>query len=108
VPSIEKAFWLIADAGGHVELKARTARPSWAWMVFEAPFQVRPSHFFGIYTTILALCDFASAGNAWSETNIYRTWLPQPLFLSEAFPANTWKLMYPEIARPTIPAAIMR
>ena len=52
-------------------------------MAFEAPFRVRPSHFFGHYTTNLVLCDFASAGNAWSETNLYRVWLPQPLDLSD-------------------------
>jgi hypothetical protein len=77
-------------------------------MTFEAPFQVRPSHFFGIYTTNLALCDFASAGNAWSQTNLYRACLPQPLYLSQAFPTNTWKLMHPDIARPVIPAALMK
>jgi DUF1680 family protein len=103
VPSIDKAVWLTPDAGGHVELKPRAVQPGWAWMTFEAPFQVRPSHFFGIYTTNLALCDFASAGNDWSETNLYRAWLPQPLYLSQAFPTNTWKLMHPDITRPVIP-----
>ena len=105
VPTSDTAVWLQADAEGHVELKPRATKPVWAWMTFEAPFQVRPSHFFGFYTTNLALCDFASAGNAWSETNLYRAWLPQPLYLSQAFPSNTWKIMHPGIPRPIIPAA---
>ena len=73
-------------------------------MAFTAPFQIRPSHFFNHSVTNLALCDFASAGNAWSETNLYRTWLPQPLFLRQAFVTNTWKLLEPGPLRPVIPA----
>jgi hypothetical protein len=90
-------------------------------MTFDAPFQVHPSHFFGHYTTNLTLCDFASAGNAWSETNLYRAWLPQPLLLSQAYATNTWKLLHPgpawplrrpvnpaDAARPTEPAGSSR
>ena len=33
----------------------------------------------------LTFCDYASAGNAFSEQNIYRTWLPQPLNLATVF-----------------------
>jgi len=28
----------------------------------------------------VAMCDFASAGNDWSESNQYRSWFPQPLY----------------------------
>ena len=108
VQTSDTAVWLTPDAGGFVELKASASKPEWAGMTFEAPFRVRPSHFFGHYTTNLVLCDFASAGNAWSETNLYRVWLPQPLFLSQAFTANTWRLFHPDPAwrlrRPVIPA----
>ena len=109
VPSIDTAVWLTADAEGFVELKPFAAKPAWAWMAYEAPFAVHPSHFFGHYTTNLALCDFASAGNAWNDKNLYRTWLPQPLFLSHAFATNTWKMLNPYSAqdpRPVIPAGV--
>jgi hypothetical protein len=106
VPATDTAVWLSADAEGFVKLTPLAAKPAWSWMVFEVPFQVHPSHFYGHYTTNLALCDFVSAGNAWNEKNLYRTWLPQPLFLSHAFCANTWKLLNPASAqdpRPVIP-----
>jgi uncharacterized protein len=109
VPAIDTAVWLTADAGGFVELKPFAAKPAWAWMAFEVPFQVHPSHFYGHYTTNLALCDFASAGNAWNEKNLYRTWLPQPLFLGQAYASNTWKLLNPHSAqepRPVIPTGV--
>src|ERR1017187_3924840 len=109
VPPSDVALWLAPDTNGLVELKPHRSNPEWAWMSFEVPFQVRPSHFFGHYTTNLALCDFASAGNAWSETNLYRVWLPQPLLLSQAYATNTWKLLHPgpgwPLRRPVNPAA---
>ena len=53
----------------------------------------------------LTLCDYASAGNAWSGENLFRVWLPQPLFMEQAFVPNTWKLMYPDMEqRPDVPA----
>lgn len=109
VPATDTAVWLSADAEGFVKLKPLVAKPAWAWMAFEAPFQVHPSHFYGHYTTNLALCDFASAGNAWNEKNLYRTWLPQPLFLGNAFASHTWSLLNPHSAqepRPVIPTAL--
>lgn len=54
----------------------------------------------------LILCDYASAGNAWSGDNLFRVWLPQPLFMEHAYVPDTWKLMYPEDGqRPDVPAA---
>jgi DUF1680 family protein len=109
VPATDTAVWLSTDAEGFVKLKPLAAKPAWARMAFEVPFQVHPSHFYGHYTTNLALCDFASAGNAWNEKNLYRTWLPQPLFLGNAFASHTWSLLNPHSAqepRPVIPAAV--
>jgi DUF1680 family protein len=106
VPASNTAVSLSADADGFVKLKALSAKPTWAWMAFEAPFQVHPSHFYGHYTTNLAVCDFSSAGNDWNEKNLYRTWLPQPLFLGNAFPSHTWNLLNPHSpaeSRPVIP-----
>src|ERR1019366_1644848 len=33
----------------------------------------------------LTFCDYASAGNAFSEQNIFRTWLPPPLDLATVY-----------------------
>ncbi len=97
--------WLQVDNSGHVDLKPCATTPDGIWMAFEVPFEVRPSHFFNHRQITLSMCDFASAGNAWSEQNLFRVWLPQPLFLGDMYPADTWKLMYPdEKNRPEIPA----
>ena len=109
VPATPTAVWLTTNADGFVALKPLAAKPAWAWMAFEVPFQVHPSHFYGHYTTNLALCDFSSAGNDWNEKNLYRTWLPQPLFLGNAFAAHTWNLLNPHSPkepRPVIPTAV--
>jgi len=99
------AVRLVTDAQGHVELKAADTRPAGVWIAMEAPFEVRPSHFFNHRQVKLLMCDFASAGNGWSEQNLYRTWLPQSLFLRQAFLPGTWKLMYPDDgSRPQMPA----
>ena len=74
------------------------------WMSFAVPFEVRPTHYFNHYQTHLVLCDYASAGNGWNSDNRLRVWLPQPLFLRQAFPADTWRLMCPGLKEcPTIP-----
>jgi uncharacterized protein len=104
VPAGDIPVHLLSDTNGVVALKPHSAKPEWAWMAFEVPFQVRPSHFFGHYQTNLVFCDFASAGNAWSETNLYRAWLPQPLFLSQAFVSNTWKTLHSAPMREVIPS----
>jgi uncharacterized protein len=103
-PSSDIPVRLAVDGDGHVALKPRAAKPDWAWMAFDVPFEVHPSHFFNHYQTNLVLCDFASAGNGWSETNLFRTWLPQPLFLSHAFVSNTWKTLFPHPQRCVVPA----
>jgi len=87
---------LVVDAEGYVALAPATGKPQEVWMAFDVPFEVRPSHFFNHRQIRLAMCDYASAGNRQSEDNLYRVWLPQPLFLREAFPTRTWKLIYPD------------
>lgn len=100
------AVRLVTDDEGCVALKPLTTTPEGIWLAFEAPFEVRPSHFFNHRRLALAMCDFASAGNQWSAQNLYRTWLPQPLLLRQAFAPGTWKIMYPETqARPEIPSS---
>ena len=64
---------LRADAEGHVELTPAPNRGSSTWMAFATAFDQ------GLHDTKgeLLLTDYASAGNAWSETNRFRVWLPQ-------------------------------
>jgi DUF1680 family protein len=97
------AVRLVTDAAGCVPLSLATNKPANVWMAFDVPVEVRPSHFFNHHQLKLTLCDFASAGNGWSGQNLYRVWLPQPLFLQQAFVPDTWKLMYPKTTeRPVI------
>ena len=75
-------------------------------MAFDVPFDVRPSHFYAHRRVALAMCDFTSAGNAWSAENLLRVWLPQPMSLRNAYPVETWRLMNPELqSPPTVPAS---
>jgi DUF1680 family protein len=42
----------------------------------------------------LTFCDYASAGNAFCEQNIFRTWLPQPLDLATVYATGqTWQTL---------------
>jgi uncharacterized protein len=42
----------------------------------------------------LTFCDYASAGNGFSEQNIFRTWLPQPLDLATVYETGqTWQTL---------------
>jgi DUF1680 family protein len=42
----------------------------------------------------LTFCDYASAGNAFSQQNIFRTWLPQPLNLATVYETGqTWQTL---------------
>jgi hypothetical protein len=99
------AVRLERDAQGRVDLKPCATKPDGVRMAFTAPFTVRPSHFFGHHREDLTLIDYASAGNDWESGQAFRTWLPQPLVLNEAFPSESWRLMYPHAeSRPLRPA----
>ena len=42
----------------------------------------------------LTFCDYASAGNGFSEQNMFRTWLPQPLDLAAVYATGqTWQTL---------------
>ena len=100
----ETAVHLLIGPGGRIDLTTAREKSDEVWMAFEVSFEVRPSHFFNHHKLPLTLVDFASAGNRWSDDNLFRAWLPQPLYLADAYPAHTWKLMYPDQAdRPTKP-----
>lgn len=99
---------LVLDKDGYMALKPSASKPANVWMAFDVPFNVRPRHYFNHYQTTLAMCDYASAGNGWSSENLFRVWLPQPLFLRHAYPPDTWRLTCPELKTdkcPTIPKA---
>jgi DUF1680 family protein len=91
------AVRLAVDEEGCVELKPAVSKPEEVWMAFEVLFDVKPRHYVGHYQTALAMCDYASAGNRWSSENLFRVWLPQPLFLRHMYPSDTWKLMCPDL-----------
>ncbi len=102
--SQDVAVRLVTDAAGYVALRPAASKPDEIWMAFAVPFEVRPTHFFKHRQIHLAMCDYASAGNGWSSENLLRAWLPQPLFLREMFPRDTWRLMCPDLTQcPPIP-----
>jgi hypothetical protein len=90
------AVRLVADEQGFVALEPHDEAPDDMWMAYRVPFEVRPSHFFKHHRLWLGMCDYASAGNRWQSGNRFRAWLPQPLFLADPYPRDTWKLMVPE------------
>lgn len=91
------AVRLAVDEEGYVELRPAKSKPAEVWMAFDVPFDVKPRHYVGHYQTALTMCDYASAGNGWSSDNLFRVWLPQPLFLRHMYPVDTWRLMCPDL-----------
>lgn len=97
------AVRLAVDEDGFVPLNPVADKPAEVWMAFEVPFDVKPLHYVGHYQTALTMCDYASAGNRWSSENLFRVWLPQPLFLRHMYPEGTWRLMCPGLTEcPTL------
>ncbi len=97
------AVRLAFDEEGFVPLTPVADKPAEVWMAFEVPFDVKPLHYVGHYQTALTMCDYASAGNRWSSENLFRVWLPQPLFLRHMYPEGTWRLMCPGLTEcPTL------
>jgi len=76
---------LATNSEGHVDLVAGEV-PEYVQMVFNVPFEVKPTNFFDHKVVSVAMCDFASAGNDWSESNQYRSWFPQPLYKGLTWP----------------------
>jgi hypothetical protein len=88
---------LITNEFPFIAIKEKKSPVSGIWMAFEVPCILDGRK------AILPLCDFASAGSGWSETNRYRTWLPQPLDLAVVFDSGqSWQLL---THRPYRPAA---
>jgi DUF1680 family protein len=87
-----------------IDLKPCESKPLGVWMAFEVPFFYRPTHFFNHQTRSMIFYDYASAGNAYSDENFLRVWLPQPMFLNQLFPQGSWKVLdYTSTERPYAP-----
>lgn len=84
----------------YITLEPVEEKPEGIWMAYKVPFLYRYTHFFGHEVRHLVMCDYASAGNQYSEENLFRTWLPQPLFMNNAFIRETWKILYHGEDRP--------
>jgi DUF1680 family protein len=80
----------------YIELKPVPPEPEGVWMAFEVPFLYRYTHFFNHNLKSLIMCDYSSAGNQFSTDNLFRVWIPQPLYMQQIFPVNTWKILYRE------------
>jgi len=88
----------------YIDLTPVSNKPPNVWMAFEVPFLYRYTHFFDHRQINLIMCDYASAGNQYDEENLFRVWLPQPLYMNDLFPKNTWRILYREgDIRPEIP-----
>ncbi len=91
----------------YVDLKPVSTKPDNVWMAFEVPFLYRYTHFFNHTVKPLVMFDYSSAGNNHSTENLFRVWIPQPLYMHQLFPENTWKIFYREgDVRPEFPEKI--
>jgi uncharacterized protein len=83
-----------SDSVTYIDLKPVLPAPQGAWMAFEVPFVYKPIHFFYHKKEIVTMVDYASAGNQYSQDNLFRVWMPQPMFMNDVFPVNTWNILY--------------
>jgi len=93
----------IRYSNDYIDLKPVANKPDSVWMAFEVPFLYRPTHFFNHKLESLVMIDYASAGNQYNANDLFRVWLPQPLFMSDAFPKDSWKILYEGKTRPEVP-----
>jgi uncharacterized protein len=82
------------DPVRYIDLKPVTDKPASVWMAFEVPFLYRYTHFFDHKQINLVMCDYASAGNQYTTENLFRVWMPQPLYMNDLFPKDTWHILY--------------
>jgi uncharacterized protein len=76
----------------------QAAEKAGTWMAFDVPFLINGK------PATLTMCDYASAGNRWTKTNRFRTWLPQPLDMATAYETgDKWHTVITAVA-PATPA----
>jgi len=75
----------IKQDDGNVELKSSPVKPAGIWMSFTAPL-VLGTNLEGEFREArqVNFCDFASAGNTWTEESRYRVWIPVTLNVMKA------------------------
>ena len=77
-PAVARQITL--DRNPELKPNPAAAKKIGAWMAFDVG--------------TLTFCDYASAGNAFSELNIFRTWLPQPLDMAKVYETGqTWRTL---------------
>ena len=97
-----------AGKDGYIDLKPVASPDKNIRMAFDVSFIVRPWHFFLHHQKHIIMCDFASAGNQWSTSNLYRVWLPQPLFMGEIYTEGAGKVLSLPIPRCVVPQYILK
>lgn len=68
------------------------------WMTLNVPLKDEAGNLH-----YLPMCDFASAGNQWSEDNIFRTWIQQPFDVRHLYIKLHWSMNATGTKRPEIP-----
>ena len=97
-----------AGEDGYIDLKPVAFPDKNIRMAFEVSFIVRPWHFFLHHEKHVIMCDFASAGNEWSSSNLFRVWLPQPLFMGNLYSWGAGKVLSLPVPRCTVPSYILK
>lgn len=97
-----------AGQDGYIELRPVASPDKNIRMVFDVTFLVRPWHFFQHHEKHILMCDFASAGNEWSNSNLFRAWLPQPLFMGNLYSNGAGRVLSLPAPRCTVPSYILK
>jgi hypothetical protein len=69
---------VISHENGMVRLNPQSENPDNIWMSFSAPL-LPGTDLEGIKQGQVRFCDFASAGNTWTEDSRYKVWIPRTL-----------------------------
>jgi DUF1680 family protein len=80
-PAAATAATVQADTDGFVDaVEVREGLPEGIRLALDVPFVDGAGK-----TTLVRMCDYASAGRTWTEDSALRVWLPQPLDLEKPF-----------------------
>lgn len=96
-----RALYLDTEGNGYIELEEVEA-PENIWMAYKVPVYTINGPQRPTMSEPLVFFDYPSAGNLFLGSNVFLTWISQPLFLPSAFPKDSWKL-YGERTRPYVP-----
>lgn len=96
-----------AGQDGYIDIKPIISPDKNIKMAFDISFFVRPWHFFGHHSKNIIMCDYASAGNEWNTNNLFRVWLPQPLFMGNLYSKGSGKVLSDSKTRNVVPKYIL-